>query len=113
MLVHLQANQREITAGDVQRALDSTEMREKLEGWGGEAFDRMLVYATIEKAFFTYAEVLVLLESAGVTVNPDDLDRSLKRLELGFVLGKDGKKFFYRVLLFNRFYNVSIVCITV
>ncbi len=105
--------QHEITAGDVQRALDSDEVAGKLAGWGSseadkqtQQLDRIVVYAGIQLEEFSYGELLAFLENKGFTPDANELQRSLDRLKLGFVLGEakkqEKKHYHFRVPLFKR-----------
>ncbi|WP_040839277.1 hypothetical protein [Thiothrix nivea] len=46
--------------------------------------------------------MLAALETHGFTPEADDLQRSLKRLELGFVLGRDKQRYYFRIPLFKQ-----------
>ena len=64
--------------------------------------DRIVVYATVEKGPFKLADLATNLENHGLQIDAHLLDRSLARLELGFVLAKEaGGRYCYRVPLFR------------
>ena len=93
ILSGLPSNQKIIEAGDV-RALHSEKTFNHLRGWeqmtqeeATNRLDRIVVYATIGMENFSFDELIRLLQERGVKVETQPLDRSLKRLELGFVLG--------------------------
>ena len=103
---NLPPQSRIIEAGDVDKALRSDELRRALAGWSiGEtereqAYERMIVYATIEHESFTTADLLQLAKQQGLNVDTQELDRTLSRLELAFIIGRDSGRWFYRVPLF-------------
>ena len=82
-------------------------MDKALEGWkqltADEAerrLDRLVVYATIgDDASFTHADLLESLERHGERVAPERLQRALDRLELAYVVGREGVEYTYRVPL--------------
>jgi len=84
-----------------------TRLRDALLGWGdlGEdkierRRDRIVVYATAPLANrFSLSDVVKLLESHGYSPGPESLKQSLARLELAFVLGREGAQYFYQVPL--------------
>ena len=99
--------ERVITPAHLQNVLDADRLRDALLGWadlsGEEAddrLDRVVVYATapLEEAF-GLAEVIGLLEAAGCRPEPERLKRAIARLELAFVLGREGNRYGYRVPL--------------
>ena len=103
---NLTPKQRVIEASDVDKALRSDELRRALSGWvvgeteHEQAYERMVVYATIAMPSFTTGELLELAKHHGVAIDTLVLDRTLSRLELAFVLGRKDGRWFYRVPLF-------------
>ncbi len=66
--------------------------------------DRIVVYAAAcgelrSKARFTLAHLIRQLEGYGYTPSPEDLKRSLARLELACVFGKEQSEYFFQVPL--------------
>jgi len=57
--------------------------------------DRLIVYATVEKDQFSFAELIDLLQQHELSVDSQQLDHSLARLELGFILGRDNAGNYY------------------
>ncbi|MCZ6875782.1 MAG: hypothetical protein O7G88_20005, partial [bacterium] len=110
ILTQLQPEQRVIEAAAVQRSLHSEKTFNALKGWDAMTddkaacqLDRIVVYGTIEKERFDFAELVTLLNQHGLTPDGNALERSLLRLELGFVLGRDDRgNYFYRVPLFRE-----------
>lgn len=98
--------QRVIEASEVDLALKSDEVRRALSGWvvgeteHEQAYERMVVYSTIGMQSFTTGGLLAQAEQHDVTVDTLELDRTLSRLELAFVLGRKDGSWFYRVPLF-------------
>ena len=110
ILTRLRPDERVITGEDVHRSLHSEAIFNALKGWDAmtddqEAcqWDRLVVYATIDKAPFDFAALVALLHQHGVTPDGSAIEHSLARLELGFVLGRDDqRRYFYRVPLFRE-----------
>ncbi|MBU0655912.1 MAG: AAA family ATPase [Gammaproteobacteria bacterium] len=107
---NLPHGQHEITAGDLHNALTSDEVEGRLAGWDGslpddkaaQKLDRIVVYTGIQLDSFTFGDMLAALEAHGFTPEADDLQRSLKRLELGFVLGREKQRYYFRIPLFKQ-----------
>ena len=103
---NLPPQQHVINIGDVDKALQSDELRRALSGWvvgetdDEQAYERLVVYATIAMPSFTTGELLELAKQNGVEIDTLVLDRTLTRLELAFVLGRENGRWFYRVPLF-------------
>jgi hypothetical protein len=91
----------------LHQALSDTRLRDALLGWGdlGEdetesQRDRIVVYATAPLSKrFSLSDLIKILESHGYSPGPENLKQSLARLELAFVLGREGAQYFYRVPL--------------
>nr|CAA6818867.1 MAG: Unknown protein [uncultured Thiotrichaceae bacterium] len=106
---NLDDGQHEITAADVQEALDSDEVAGKLAGWDSSEtdqhtrqLDRIVIYAGVQLENFSYGGLLEFLESKDFRPDANELQRSLDRLKLGFVLGESKKRYYFRVPLFKR-----------
>ncbi len=111
ILKDLGPEDRTIRAAILDRALASDAVEGALSDWKyltggvdleGERLDRILVYATIRRPPFTLGEVVEIVRDLGEEVPPDRVERSLKRLVLAFVLGREVGRFEYRVPLFQR-----------
>lgn len=99
--------ERVITAPVVDAALDSFAIDDALEGWrelGGDAeasrLDRIVVYATVERGGFTRRELDRIFKDHRYDPPDEQLRRSLRRLELAYVLGREGERYSYTVPLF-------------
>ena len=106
---NLDDGQHEITAADVKEALDSDEVAGKLAGWDSSEtdhhtrqLDRIVIYAGVQLENFSYGGLLEFLESKDFRPDANELQRSLDRLKLGFVLGEAKKRYYFRVPLFKR-----------
>lgn len=103
---NLPPKQRVIETGDIDKALKSDELRRALSGWvvgeteHEQAYERMVVYATIKMQSFTTGELLELAKQHGLAIDTLALDCTLSRLELAFVLGRNNGHWFYRIPLF-------------
>ena len=89
------------------KALDDIRLRDALLGWSdlGEdetesRRDRIVVYATAPLSTrFSLSDVVKLLARHDYSPGPERLRQSLLRLELAFVLGREGAQYFYQVPL--------------
>lgn len=106
---NLPPQQRTITAGDMHKALYSDEMRRALTGWvvgvteEEQTYERLVVYATIEREDFTTADLLEMAKQQNLQLDTKQLEKTLSRLELAFILGRDKGRWFYRVPLFVEY----------
>jgi arginine repressor len=66
-------------------------------------YDRLMVYATMEKANFSTGELISLLQEGGVKLDIAELERTLSRLEMAFILGREKGRWFYHVPLFVEY----------
>jgi len=101
--------QRELTAADLDRALESRSLRSALEGWAeltkdeaANRLDRVIVYDLIEQAEFTLAQVLELLTRRGYQAAPEQVKESLTRLERAFIIGRSQDRFRWQVPLWRE-----------
>jgi AAA domain len=109
ILAQLRPDQRTITSDDVHRSLHTERIFEALKGRDAmtedaEAcqWDCLVVYSTIDQEPFDFAALVERLHQHGVTPDGRAIERSLARLELGFVLGRnDQGRYVYRVPLFR------------
>lgn len=106
LINELGTTERAITAEHLRATLDSSEVRRALEGWGGlgatpreSQLDRIVVFATVDQDQFTLAELMRRLESEGLALEPETVRRSVMRLELAFVLSREGSTYAYQVPL--------------
>jgi hypothetical protein len=103
----LPAGQRVIEAGDVHSILNSQKMTERIAmGWAlgnqpdEQRYERLIVYSTIELNDFSSGELIKLLQSKGVEVDIALLEHCLARLQLAYVLKREGKRWSYSIPLF-------------
>ena len=109
MLQSLTLHDRMIEADVVERALDSNAIRQALTGWqtldtddsAGSQRDRIIVYATIERDAFTQPELLRMLDALGYSAIPEQVQRSLERLQLAYVIQREKEQYHYCVPLFR------------
>lgn len=110
ILGRLSAEQRRIHAADIMHSLHSEKTLNALKGWGAMTddekscrLDRIIVYATIEKEQFDLAGLLEEFQHLNFEIEMPAIEKSLSRLELGFVLGRNEQgEYFYRVPLFRE-----------
>ncbi|WP_296688318.1 AAA family ATPase, partial [Thiothrix sp. UBA5583] len=109
LIQNLPAQQRSIEAGDIHRVLDSRDMSKRLEGWvvgiseQEQRYDRLVVYATIGKGSFSTGELIQQLEAQHLTFDAAELERTLSRLELAFILTRVSNRWQYCVPLFTDY----------
>ena len=110
LVARVRPDQREIGAADLEAVLAGERLRDELLGnWRAlvadeteQRLDRMAVYASVDWDDFGYGELAARLADAGLAVNPERLERSLRRLRLAFVLGLQDGRYCYRVPLQQR-----------
>ncbi len=97
-----------IGEAEVSRALASSPVDRALSGWetltgddANDRLDRILVYATIGHESFTLPGVLDTLADFGITASPEEVRRSLDRLDLAFVIQRRGSDYAYSVPLLH------------
>jgi hypothetical protein len=108
ILKNLGSRDRVISSEAVDASLGSWAIDDALGGWGelagpdkeGSRLDRVLVYAAVRDGGFTLEDALRVLNELGLTVEGDRLQRSLRRLELAYVLGREDGRYVYQVPLF-------------
>ncbi len=110
LIGRLAPSQRQIGPDNLDAAFACDPIRDELLGnWRAlvadeatQRLDRMLVYATVALDGFSYAELAERLLDAGAPVDPEQLERSLRRLRFAFVLGLKDGRYCYRVPLQQR-----------
>ncbi len=109
ILKQLGKTQRVIEAGDIHRALQSDSITRAMEGWKNlsgiaedDRIDRIIVYSMIMQEKFSLGELVATVETHGFSLRISALERSLARLELAFILQRDGQYYAWRVPLFTE-----------
>ena len=110
LIDRLQPGERRIRSEDLEETFLDPKVTGALTGFGAlstgdevsNRLDRIVVYSTIDRDSFTQADIFDFLREAGKPIAPEVLERSLQRLELAFVLKRDGDCFEYQVPLFRR-----------
>ena len=109
MLNKLGKGQRTLTQENVEQALQSRAVEEALIGYGrltddkqAAGLDRIIVYLTVEKGNFTLMTLMDELDKYHYTYTADQLKESLTRLELAFIICREGKSYRYCVPLFQQ-----------
>ncbi|MBN2443368.1 MAG: PD40 domain-containing protein [Spirochaetales bacterium] len=67
--------------------------------------DRIIIYACINHDRFSEDQVLDFLKEAGIQPDLQQIQNSLKRLELAFILGRKQEEYFFRVPLFVHYHR--------
>ena len=102
-----------IEAADVERALASQAVLDALAGWGrlshderASRLDRIVVYRVAEQGSTTLADMVELLRPHA-DIDVETLRRSFSRLQLAYVLERQGEHFRYAVPLFARQFEAA------
>jgi len=95
--------------GNLETVLDSQSVRAAFGGWtnlsGNEAsdrLDRIIVWAAAGFEQISLPDIFSLLDQHRVRYEPEQVTRSLERLELGFVLKREKQKYSFCVPLFKK-----------
>ena len=108
LLYELGREERRISTEHLEKVLSGKRLRDNLvlrdlrTDPDENRMDRILVYAAASGApggRFTLTDVIKQLERHAFTPSPEDLKRSLARLELAFILGREGTEYFFQVPL--------------
>jgi WD40 repeat protein len=108
LVQNLPLQNRVIEDGDIHAALHSREMEGRFSGWvignteREQQYDRLVVYATIGQDSFSTGELIQRAQELGLSVDTGELDRTLARLELAFIIGRKDGRWFFRVPLFVK-----------
>jgi hypothetical protein len=100
----------EIDSADIQKALNSRKVLENFNSWQKltdsefkSYIDRLIVYYTIDLDSFTIRKIINLFKKIGVEkVTIDEIKESLDRLELSYILAREGKSYVYTIPLFQE-----------
>jgi len=78
------------------RELDSSKRANRL--------DRIIVYATVKRDFFTLNDLLEKLKNEGLSIDIADLEKSIERLIVSYTIQKTkNRKYSYKVPLFREY----------
>jgi hypothetical protein len=131
MLKNLATGQRMLAQENVTQALQSKEIEKQLMGFGGltrdkqaARLDRLIIYTTVDKRIvfqqgvmefvkslydalskqegFTLAELMDSLDQCNCSYTAEQLRQSMNRLELAFILRREGEHYRYCVPLFQH-----------
>lgn len=114
MLKKLPSTQRRLEAEDLDKALDSEAVRDALADWGNLGnnsspdetqtpnLDRLCVYATVKAGEFDKAQVMTVLNDLGVRYTTAQLEQSIARLVLSFVIQRQKGYYIYHVPLLRE-----------
>lgn len=104
---------RVIEAADVERALASQAVLDALAGWGrlshddrASRLDRIVVYRVAEQGATTLADMVDLVRPHA-DIDVEMLRRAFSRLQLAYVLERQGEHFRYAVPLFARQFEAA------
>jgi transcriptional regulator with XRE-family HTH domain len=109
MLMPLNKQQRVLTKTDVEHALQSRAVQDALVGWRqlskdeqAAHLDRLIVYATVEAGEFSLYDITQVLDEHHYAYMGEQLNQSLDRLELAFIIQRDKDHYRYCVPLFRK-----------
>jgi len=105
----MQPDDHQISRDIVQRALNAEAIAEALSGWGrltanarASRIDRVIIYKGITGGAVDLGTILRLFDSTEFTVEADDVQQALMRLQLAFILRKSDVGYSFAVPLFRR-----------
>jgi len=98
-----------ITQKELKEALESEAVEQMLKGWGAMSankqanrLDRLIVYLTIKEEHFRLGFVVEALKSKGLDLDIEQINQSLERLVLGYVLSKQKGYYSYQIPLMKQ-----------
>ena len=98
-----------ISKADMEKALNHEATERMLKGWGAMSanknanrLDRLIVYLTIKKESFRLGDVVNLLNEKGLNIDIEQINESLDRLVLGYVVGKLKGDYRYQIPLLKQ-----------
>jgi hypothetical protein len=109
MLQNIGHEKRYLSEKEIEKALYSEQIWEALSGWThlidndeqATRLDRIIVYATVKKGEFNQKALINFLNKQQYVYTAEQLNQSLKRLELAFILRRNKERYFYCVPLFR------------
>jgi WD40 repeat protein len=109
MLQQLATDQKAFTQQNLDQALQSHAIIEKISSWRtltddkqAARLDRIIVYATINQGPFQLSQVMALLDEYHYNYSTEQLMQSLARLELAFIIQRQDHNYHYCVPLFRE-----------
>lgn len=108
LVENIGASQKMITKEDITKALEGEKLLKFFDDWNEMStdskekwIDRVVLYGTIAKGRFDDGDLQGLIKRYGLEINSNELDKSLVRLRLGYIIRKeDDGGYVYRVPLF-------------
>jgi len=95
-----------ITHNDIDQALEDRAIDGMLKDWKNispnpknNRLDRLIVYLTIKKERFRLADITKGVQKEGLNIDIEQINQSLERLILGYILGKRKGEFYYQIPL--------------
>ncbi len=92
---------------DIDQVIKNKNLDDDLKGWGAlssdkkaNRLDRIIIYLTLQKEKFRLKDITEGLKENNLTVDIVDVEDSLNRLTLAYVIGKRQGNYFYRVPIF-------------
>ncbi len=116
MLQNLPPDRRELNEQDVTRALHSEAMEQALSAWrqlsGADEqaarLNRIIVWATVELGEFGLTDVIEVLNKHEYVYTTEQLNQSLKRLELAYIIRRENSRYRYCVPLFREWLGQDV-----
>ena len=98
-----------ITKSDVEEALESIAVNDMLQGWAKltnklveNRHDRFIVYFSIGKESFRLSDIVNAMETFELSVDVEEVNRSLERLVLAYILTEKKGNYSYLISLFKE-----------
>ncbi len=108
LIENISQTQRYITKNDISKALADKKLLELFQDWNNlsdnpkeQWIDRVLLYSTIEQDSFDDSDLQHTIKKYTLNINSNELDKSLARLRLGYIIKKEGDRYSYRVPIFR------------
>ncbi|MBI3726738.1 MAG: ATP-binding protein [Burkholderiales bacterium] len=110
----LQPGERAIEPRHIAQALSSQAVQDALAGWGRLShdetacrLDRIVVYHTAINGKTSLSKLAALFADSGLSIEPEAMRHALSRLQLAYILKRDGSEFTFAVPLLTKQFEQS------
>jgi len=107
LITHLATGQKVFTYEDITHALTDKKLLESFQDWNSitkdpkeQWIDRIVVYSTLAQESFDDGFLQNLIRTHTLDIDSNELDKSLARLRIGYIIKKEGNRYAYRVPIF-------------
>ncbi|MDQ7084410.1 MAG: hypothetical protein Q9M36_05555 [Sulfurovum sp.] len=109
LIENIAQTQKIITQEDISKALKDSKLLELFQDWNQlstepkeQWIDRVVLYSTIEQNSFDDRDLQETIKKYTLNINSNELDKSLARLRLGYIIKKENDGYSYRVPIFRE-----------